>query len=139
MDETDRAQRMMAEWGFLSPGQYLSHDRDGKYCPAFQQIIDEAGVTRVPLPPRAPNVNAYAERWGRSVKDECLSQLILFGECALGRALAEYSIHYHTERPHQGKGNVVLMRSAHEPGRDSPIQCRERLGGLLKYYDRGAA
>jgi putative transposase len=57
----------MEAWGFLSPGQYLIHDRDGKYCPAFQHIIDAAGVTRVPLPPRSPNLNAYAERWVRSV------------------------------------------------------------------------
>jgi Homeodomain-like domain len=56
----------MDEWGVLSPGQYLIHDRDGKYCPAFQQLIDAAGVTRVPLPPRSPNLNAYAERWVRS-------------------------------------------------------------------------
>ncbi len=62
----------MEEWGFLSTGQYLIHDRDGKYCPAFQQIIDAAGVERVPLPPRSPNLNAYAERWVRSVKEECL-------------------------------------------------------------------
>jgi len=50
------------EGGFLSPGQYLIHDRDGKYCPAFQQIIDAAGVKRAPLPARLPNLNAYAER-----------------------------------------------------------------------------
>ena len=71
-----------------SPGQYLIHDRDGKYCPAFQHIIEAAGVTRVPLPPRPPNLNAYAERWVRSVKEECLSRLILFGEDVhLGHAL----------------------------------------------------
>jgi len=62
----------MEEWGFLSPGQYLIHDRDGKYCPTFQQLIDAAGVKRVPLPARSPNLNAYAERWVRSVKEECL-------------------------------------------------------------------
>jgi transposase InsO family protein len=73
----------MEEWGVLSPGQYLIHDRDGKYCPAFQQIIDAAGVKRVPLPPRSPDLNAYAERWVRSVKDEALSRLILFGERSL--------------------------------------------------------
>jgi putative transposase len=70
----------MEEWGFLSPGQYLIHDRDGKYCPAFQQIIDTAGVTRVPLPPRSPNLNAYAERWVRSVKEECLSRSSCLGK-----------------------------------------------------------
>jgi putative transposase len=70
----------MEQWGFLSPGQYLLHDRDEKYCPAFQRLIDAAGVTRVPLPSRSPNLHAYAERWVRSVKEEALSRLILFGE-----------------------------------------------------------
>jgi transposase InsO family protein len=56
----------LADRGFLAPGQYLIHDRDGKFCPAFQHLIDEAGVTRVPLPARSPNLNAYVERWVRS-------------------------------------------------------------------------
>jgi len=130
----------MEEWGFLAPGQYLIHDQDAKYCPIFQQIIDAAGVTRVPLPPRSPNLNAYAERWVRSVKEECLSRLILFGEASLRHALAQYVEHFHHERPHQGKGNVVLMPlPRHRPVREGPLRCRERLGGLLKYYDREAA
>ena len=130
----------MADWGFLSPGHYLIHDRDGKYCPAFQHIIDAAGITRVPLPPRSPNLNAHAERWVRSVKEEALSQLLLFGERALWHVLTEYVTHFHQERPQQGKDNVVLMpRTLPNQRRNSPIQCRERLGGLLKYYDREAA
>src|SRR5215471_14933222 len=83
----------MEQWGFLSPGQYLIHDKDGKYCPAFQHILDEAGITRVPLPPRSPTLNAYAERWVRSVKEECLSRLILFGEASLRHALTRYVAH----------------------------------------------
>jgi transposase InsO family protein len=132
----------MADWGVLSPRHYLIHDRDGKYCPAFQRLIDDDGVTRVPLPPRSPNLNAYAERWVRSVKEEALSQLICFGERALWHALTEYVRHFHQERPHQGKDNVILLPSAaqaHGTKRDSPIRCRERLGGLLKYYDYEAA
>jgi putative transposase len=130
----------MEEWGFLAPGQYLIHDRDGKYCPAFQHIIDVAGVKRVPLPPRSPNLNAYAERWVRSIKEECLSRLILFGEASLHYALHEYVEHYHHERNHQGKENVLLFPTgSQEPEREGPIQCRERLGGLLKYYEREAA
>src|SRR5262252_2216856 len=70
----------MEEWGFLEPGQYLIHDRDTKFCTAFQRIIDDAGIERVVLPPQSPNLNAYAERWVRSVKDEALSKMILFGE-----------------------------------------------------------
>jgi len=125
----------MADWGFLSPGRYLIHDRDGKFCPAFQHIIDEAGVTRVPLPPRSPNLNAYAERWARSIKEEALSRMILFGERSLQYALSEFEAHSHQERPHQGKGNVMLMPSP-DAGRQrsGPIRCRERLGGLLTYY-----
>ena len=130
----------MEGWGFLAPGQYLIHDRDGKFCPAFQQIIDATGVTRVPLPARSPNLNAYAERWVRSVKDECLSRLMLFGEASLRHALHEYMGHYHHERNHQGKGNVLLFPApSQDRGREGPIRCHERLGGLLKYYEREAA
>src|SRR5919108_2532633 len=99
----------MEQWGLLSPGQYLVHDRDGKYCPAFQQIIDAAGVTRVPLPPRSPYLNAYAERWVRSVKEECLSRLLLFGEASLRHALTQSVAHFYHERNHQGKGNALLF------------------------------
>ena len=130
----------MEAWGFLSPGQYLIHDRDPKFCAVFQQIIDDAGVERVVLPPRSPNLNAYAERWVRSVKEECLARVILFGEATLSRTLNEYVEHYHHERNHQGKENVLLFpavsRATEHAG---PIRCRERLGGLLKYYEREAA
>jgi transposase InsO family protein len=129
----------MEGWGFLSPGQYLIHDRDGKYCPAFQQLIDAAGVTRVPLPPRSPNLNAFAERWVRSVKEECLARLILCGEASLRHALHEYVEHYHGERNHQGKGNVLLFPGVRQAPEHGSIQCRARLGGLLKFYNREAA
>jgi hypothetical protein len=130
----------MEEWGFLSPGQYLIHDRDTKFCAAFQQLIDTAGVERVVLPPRSPNLNACAERWVRSVKEECLARLILCGEAALCLALNEYLAHYHHERNHQGKGNVLLFPAvSQDTEHEGPIQCRERLGGLLKYYEREAA
>jgi Integrase core domain len=93
-----------------------------------------------PLPPRSPNLNAYAERWVRSVKEECLSQLILFGEASLRHALTQYVEHFHHERNHQGKGNVLLFPAVHHaPMHQGLIQCRERLGGLLKYYARDAA
>ena len=130
----------MEAWGFLSPGQYLIHDRDTKCCAALQHIIENAGVERVVLPPRSPNLNAYAERWVRSVKEECLARLILFGEKALQHALTEYTTHYHHERNHQGKGNVLLFPVvSQDPERKGLIQCCERLGGLLKYYAREAA
>ena len=130
----------MVEWGFLASGPYLIHDRDEKYCPAFQQIVDAAGITRVPLPARSPNLNAYAERWVRSVKDEVLARMMLFGEGSLRHVLNKYVEHYHQERNHQGKGNVLLLPPPSPAGEaDGPMQCRERLGGLLKYYERKAA
>ena len=129
----------MEEWGFLSPGQSLMHDRDTKFCAAFQQIIDDAGIERVVLPPRSPNLHASAERWVRSVKDEALSRILLFGEGSLRHVLHEYVEHYHQERNHQGKGNVLLFPSSQQEEDKSPIRCRERLGGLLKYYRREAA
>jgi transposase InsO family protein len=130
----------MEEWGCLSPGQYLIHDRDTKFCAAFQQIIDDAGIERVVLPPRSPNLNAYAERWVRSIKDETLSRMILFGESSLRHALHEYVEHYHHERNHQGKGNVLLFPTiSQDTIRAGPLQCHERLGGLLKYYECEAA
>ena len=130
----------MEEWGFLSPGQYLIHDRDTKFCAAFQHIIDDAGVERVVLPPRSPNLNAYAERWIRSVKGEALSRLILFGERSLRHVLQEYMEHYHHERNHQGKEQDMLFPSSGQGHKgEGLVKCRERLGGLLKYYDRDAA
>jgi len=74
------------------------------------------------------------------VKEECLARLILFGEAALRHALREYTAHYHHERNHQGKGNVLLFPVvSQDMARQGPMQCRERLGGLLKYYEREAA
>ena len=88
---------------------------------------------------RRVNLNAYAERWVRSVKEECLSKAILFGERSLRRALSEYVEHYHAERNHQGKDNVLLFPRDASVCRTGPVQCRERLGGLLRYYHQEAA
>ena len=84
-------------------------------------------------------MNAYAERWVRSVKEECLSKIILFGERSLRRALNEYVTHYHAERNHQGKSNVLLFRRVTQTRLEEPVRCRERLGGLLNYYHQEAA
>jgi len=130
----------MTEWGFLTPGQHVLHDRDTKFCSTFQETIKAAGVTPLKLPARSPNLNAHAERWVRSVKEEALSKLILFGEGALRRVLTEYGTHYHRERNHQGRSNELLMPLAsRESVGIQSIHTRERLGGLLKYYHHKAA
>jgi transposase InsO family protein len=115
-------------------------DRDAKFCQSFRELIKTGSVNPLRLRARSPNLNSYAERWVRSVKEECLSRLILFGESSLRRALQEYIVHYHEERNHQGKGNRILFPSRPDARRNmGAVQCRERLGGLLKYYEREAA
>ncbi len=130
----------MAEVGFLSSSRYLIHDRDSKFRESFRLTIEAVGVKPVRLPARSPNSNSFAERWVKSVKEECVSKLILFGEPALRRCLASCLAHYHGERNHQGKENVILFPSVESSDpREGPIRCRERLGGLLRYYHREAA
>ena len=103
--------------------------------------MESGGVQALALPARSPNLNSYAERWVRSVNEECLSRLILFGERSLKRSLHQYVIHYHEERNHQGQENKLLFPSqTRGPRRErGTVRCRERLGGLLKYDDREAA
>jgi len=131
----------MDERGFLESRRYLIHDRDTKFTDSFRAIVSSGHVEPLKLPARSPNLNAYAERWVRSVKEEALSKLILLGEASLRRALSEYLLHFHRERNHQGKGNVLLFPSNHNSvsSSDRSVRCRERLGGLLKYYHREAA
>ena len=114
-------------------------DRDTKYTDDFRGHLDREGLKPVRCPARAPNCNAFAERFVRSIKDECLDRMILFGEASLRRALREYVAHYHTERNHQGVGNRLLEPLATVSSTDEPIQCHERLGGMLNFYYREAA
>jgi putative transposase len=124
--------------GCLRARRYLLHDRDSKFCASFKDVLRSEGVNCLALPPQSPNLNAFAERWVRSVKEECLSKLILFGEDALKRALDEFIKHFHSERNHQGKGNVLLFPAPMTATSNSRISCLERLGGLFRYYSRAA-
>jgi hypothetical protein len=128
------------EWGFLEQRRYVLHDRDTKFCSQFRATLAAGGIEPIQLPARSPNLNSHAERWVRSVKSECLSKLILFGEASLRRALTEFLDHFHGERNHQGKGNVLLFPSEKvgQQKRRSRVHGRERLGGLLKYYSYAA-
>ena len=116
----------------------FSHDRDGKYTEKFDAIFESIGCEPKKLPARSPNLNAFAERWVRSVKDECLSKYILFSQKMLRYVLKEYVTHYHTERNHQGKNNTLLFpdERIHNSG---PIQKSSRLGEILNFYYRKAS
>ncbi|MBF0121608.1 MAG: transposase [Desulfobacterales bacterium] len=133
----------MDGWGFLKECgcKYLIHDRDSKFCESFLKIIQDAGVKTLRLPIKSPNLNAIAERWIRSTKFECISRLLFFGEQSLINALRNFSAHYHEERNLQGKGNVLLFPADDYDSENKigDIKCRERIGGILKYYYREAA
>jgi putative transposase len=129
----------MQDSGYLNGCRYLLHDRDKKFCREFRQTLAAGGVQCTPLPVRSPNLNAHAERWVRSIKEECLSKLILFGERSLHRVVSNFLEHYHQERNHQGKDNLLLFpASVPETGSRGAICRRERLGGLLNFYSRAA-
>ncbi len=127
------------EDGFLLEKLFLIMARDKKYTDDFRGYLDLKGIKPVRCPVRAPNCNAFAERFVRSIKEECLDRMILFGEASLRRALSEYIAHYHTERNHQGVGNRSLEPLDASGLANEPIYRLERLGGLLNYYYREAA
>ncbi len=123
----------------LVPVRFLIHDRDTKFPAAFNTVFTAEGVTIIRTPVRAPNATAFAERWIRSVREECLDKILILGEGHLGRVLKTYITYYNHARPHQGLDQqcpVPLMRSA---ARDSPIERRDILGGVLHDYYRRAA
>ena len=125
--------------GFLRDKKYVLMDRDSNFSSAFRKVLKDAGVEPVRLPARSPDLNAHLERFHLSIKSECLSRMIFFGEKSLRRAVNTYLDHYHEERNHQGLDNQVI-EPGEEVGRgEGDVQCRERLGGLLRYYYRDAA
>jgi putative transposase len=128
-----------AEGGFLRGKRYLLMDRDTKFSTAFRDTLEAVGVKPLRLPARSPNLSAHIERFMRSLKEECLERVIFFGERPLQEAIGNFAAHYHEERNHQGMGNQLLI-AGEEVGRSSgEIACRERLGGLIRYYYREAA
>src|SRR5262249_37384329 len=105
----------------------------------FMNMIAGAGVESVKLPARCPNLNAYAERFVRSIKESCLERMILFGEASLRTAIANFVVHYHSERNHQGLANKLISSEAAPLGSKGEVKRRQRLGGMLNYYYRAAA
>ena len=125
--------------GFLLGKRYVLMDRDGKFCPTFRNLLKDEDAKPLLLPPRSPDLNAYIERFMRSLKSESLSRMIFFGEKSLRRAVDAYLRHYHAERNHQGVGNKLIECGEELGSVAGKIACRQRLGGLLRYYYRDAA
>ena len=122
--------------GIFRGKRYLIHDRDPLFTAEFLKTLREAGVTPVKLPPRCPNLNAYAERFVRTIKESCLQRMILFGEGSVRRAISEFAAHYHSERNHQGLDNKLICPEPNLVRNGGDVKRRERLGGKLNYYYR---
>ena len=99
----------------------------------------ESGTEVIRLPPMSPNLNAYAERFVRSIKEECLNRMIFIGQASLRRAVAEYIEHYHEERNHRGLGNLLIRSIPSVAANHGTVGRRQRLGGMLNFYYREAA
>lgn len=127
------------ETGALRSMQYLIIDRDTKYSTQFRRLVQEHGTKVIRLPPRSPNLNAHAERFVRSIKEECLDRMIFVGQASLRRAVSEYVEHYHRERNHQGLGNRLLQLSKPASAAIGSVRRHARLGGVLNFYYREAA
>ena len=125
--------------GCLRRARSLMHDRDPLSTRGFGEILEGGGVQPIRLPPKSPNLNAYAERFVRSMKEECLSRVVLLGEGHVRLLVGEYVDHYHRERNHQGLDNQLLQRPPPPVSLAADVQRRERLGGLLNFYHREAA
>jgi transposase InsO family protein len=125
--------------GFLLGKRYVIVDRDPLFTHDFRAMLADRGVQSVRLPARSPNLNAYAERFVRSVRDDCLSKVIPLGGKHLRELLHEYCAHYHTERNHQGIANALIEPSNDNSTMTGRVVRRKRIGGLLNFYKRTAA
>jgi transposase InsO family protein len=125
--------------GALASKRYLIIDRDAKYTQQFRRLVEEGGTEVIRLPPMSRNLNAHAERFVRSIKDECLNRIIFFGQASLHRAIGEFMAHYHEERNHQGLENRLIRPTSRRAANAALIQRHVRLGGMFNYYYRAAA
>lgn len=125
------------------PPTWVMHDADTKFTRQFDEILKNEGLKVKRHTPASPNLNAYVERFIQTIQQECLDHFVVIGEQHLNHIVREFMAHYHEDRPHQGLGNVPISKSSAAADGQQPavgeIVRRERLGGLLKHYERRAA
>ena len=128
-----------AEDGCLRHVRVLIHDRDPRFRPAGRDTLPPADVTPLRRPARAPTLNAYTQRFVRTIKDSCLERMVLIGEGSRRRAGREFVAHDHHERNHQGLDNRRILPLSTAPPPRGRVPCRQRLGGMLHDDSRSAA
>jgi putative transposase len=135
-----QARNLMMQFGDAQPFRLLVHDRDTKFGGAFDGVFRAEGVEVIRTPVRAPNANAYAERWVRTVRADCLDGILVVGRRHLERVLRVYVRHYNEHRPHRALGLVPPDRSRPIPEATLPLRVRRHdlLGGLVHEYEAAA-
>jgi len=119
--------------------RFLIHDRDAKFTAAFDEVFRSEGITVIHTPVQAPQANAYAERFVRTVRNECLDWLLIVGRRHLEQVLRIYTQHYNRERPHRGLALQPPEPSQVKQPSGGDVHRRDRLGGLVHEYYRAAA
>lgn len=135
-----QARNLMMHLGDQQPFRLLIHDRDTKFGGAFDEVFRSDGMKVIRTPVRAPNANAYAERWVRTVRADCLDRILIVGRRHLERVLRVYVPHYNEHRPHRALGLIPPDRSTAIPQATLPlgVQRRDLLGGLIHEYEAAA-
>ncbi len=117
--------------------RFLIRDRDAKFTTSFDEVFASVGIETIRTPVRSPRANAFAERWVRTVRDECLDHLLVYSRCHLASVLAEYVDHYHQGRPHRGL-ELAIPKPRHATRSTSEVRRHDLLGGIIHDYDRAA-
>ena len=125
--------------GFLLGTRYLITDRNAIFTAKFRSFLQQEGIKAARLPVWSLNLNACAERFLRTIRGSCLNRMIVFGERSLRNQTRESLEHYHHERNYQGLGNRFIEAGQEVGLTAAAVACRERLGGMLRYYYRDAA
>jgi putative transposase len=135
-----QARNLMMQFGDEQPFRLLIHDRDTKFGGGFDEVFRSEGVKVICTPVRAPNANAYAERWVRTARADCLDRILIVGRCHLERVVRVYVRHYNEHRPHRALGLVPPERSTTVPSAALPLRVHRRdlLGGLIHEYEAAA-
>jgi putative transposase len=132
--------RNLSFTGLVERMRFLIHDRDSKFSASFDEIFLSEGIKVIHTPIRAPQANAYAERFVRTIRAECLDWLLIIGRRHLEHVLRVYTSHYNRERPHRGLALLTPASTNADAGpRAEEIERRDRLGGLIHEYHRAAA
>lgn len=139
MDAPDRSEPGRSLDRILAPKPALDPRCGTHFTKQFRQVLRSANIEPLRLPARSPNLNAYAERFVRTIRQECLDRMIFFREAALRRVLDEFVLHYNRERNHQGLDNQLILPAQPSLPTGGNIRRQKRLGGLLNYYFREAA